>query len=112
MRVNAITKPVPSIDTVLPARNRRVAGEIRIMGMASWPIPAGPSEYGWSQRFLRLAAFPCMPETRAFIRARDRYRCMSTDLLACRPRQAHTTCSIADDEQDQRPVTVSAPAGS
>src|SRR5260370_41532733 len=35
MRMNAMTRPVPSIDTVLPARNRRVAGDIRIVGMAS-----------------------------------------------------------------------------
>src|SRR5260370_9507847 len=35
MRMNTMTRPVPSIDTVLPARNRRVAGDIRIVGMAS-----------------------------------------------------------------------------
>src|SRR5260221_2355602 len=35
MRMNAMTRPVPSIDTVLPARNRRVAGDIRIVGIAS-----------------------------------------------------------------------------
>jgi Aldo/keto reductase family len=35
LRMNAMTRPVPIIDTVLPARNRRVAGDIRIVGMAS-----------------------------------------------------------------------------
>src|SRR5258707_4231511 len=35
MRMNAMTRPVPSIDTVLPARNRRVAGDIRIVGIAA-----------------------------------------------------------------------------
>jgi hypothetical protein len=34
MSVNAMTKPVPAIETVFPARNSRVARGIRVTGGA------------------------------------------------------------------------------
>src|SRR5579859_4813985 len=41
--MNAMTRPVPSIDTVLPARNRRVAGDSRIVGIVGMASDADDS---------------------------------------------------------------------